>query len=695
MDSDRWQRLQNALGAAVDCPVDQRPALIDRLCAGDQGFRSELESLVREWDADPGFLERPPDIGAPTFELPEDADPLLGCGVGAWTIVRRIGSGGMGSVYLAERSDGGFAQQAAIKIIARGLESADLVARFTTERRILAALDHPNIATLLDGGVTADGRPWFAMPYLEGAQPLDAWCDDRRLPLAGRIDLLRQVCGAAQFAHQNLVVHRDIKPANILVTPQGTPMLMDFGIAKLLDRPGQDQTATQIYTPQYASPEQRSGAPVTTASDIYQLGILCYRLFCGELPFDGNGQAADANAAKPSERVTAAAAELRGETEHGLRRRLRGDLDTICLHALRFDPQRRYRSAEGLSDDLKLHLRGLPVDARPDTFLYRAGKFLNRNRWSASLTVLLIAVALGFGVFASQTASRIALQSDALRTERDRAEITAQFLTRLFEQADPTRAQRDITAGEMLQRGLELLQDSDTLRDGERAAVLTAVGGAYQARGEWDRARSVLADAVETGRRAGLSGKPRSNSLLELSKVEYRLENYAASERLARQALAALDGALDVEPNDRTSALNQIALALSDQDRLDEAAVLLEQVVALRRSQPGADTDQNLSASLNNLGMTYMELNRLDRAEAAFVDSLAIIERRFGPQHPYGAFVRGGRASLHEQRGDLELARKDLQDAERIATSTLDEGHPFIAEVRQRLERMSPGGDSP
>ncbi|WP_370308143.1 protein kinase domain-containing protein [Sinimarinibacterium flocculans] len=696
MDPDRWQRLQTALTAIVDRPAQDRASLIERICADDADLRSELESLLREWDADPDFLERGSGLAPDHLAEAAGGDPLIGEIVGAWTIVRRIDRGGMGSVYLAERRGDDFHRHAAIKVIARGMDSEAVLARFETERRILAALDHPNIASVIDGGLTADGRPWFAMPYLEGAQPLDAYCDERRLTLTERIGLLRQVCAAVQFAHQNLIVHRDLKPANILVTPQGVPMLLDFGIAKLLDQPSGVTTgaATRLFTPQYASPEQRSGDAITTASDVYQLGILCYRLFCGERPFDET-PASEAALRRPSECVSAEAARLRRETPDGLRRQLRGDLDTICLHALNLEPQRRYRSAEGLADDLDLHLRGLPVYARPDTFAYRAGKFLGRNRWSASFAAALFVVAIGFGVFASVTAARIGEQAEAVRAERDRAQATARFLTELFTQADPTRAERDYTAGEMLERGLSLLEADTALRDAERAAVLTVVGGVYQVRGDYERARTALTEAVGLSRRGGAEGEPYAGSLLELAKVEYRLDNYAASEQLAREALGVFDSLAEVGPDARASALNQIAIALSEQDRLDEATVLLEQVVALRRQLPGAATDQDLAANLNNLALNYVALRRFDRAETAFDASLAIVERRYGPVHPYGAFLRRARAALHEDRGDTDAMRRDLQEALDIGMSTLGEDHPFVLDVTQQLEQVAMEGDTP
>ena len=693
MDQDCWQRLQAALSALVECPCADRPLLLKRLSEGDPAFRVELESLLGHFDSDPEFLERPLP-GWVAMPLDERADPLVGEIVGAWSIVSRIDRGGMGAVYLGERSGGDFTQFAAIKVIAPGMDSEGIISRFQAERRILAALDHPNIASILDGGVTADGRPWFAMRYLEGALAVDAYCDTHTLSLNERLRLMIPICESVQFAHQNLVIHRDIKPANILVTPHEVPVLLDFGIAKLLDADGELTGATRLFTPDFASPEQRSGAIVTTATDVYQLGMLLFQLACGQRPpIDSRDAASPSHPSRPSECVVAEQARLMGETPEGLRRRLLGDIDVVCQQALHPEPQRRYRSAEALADDLSRILEGLPVRARPDTLGYRMGKFLRRNRWSASLAAALFVVAIGFGVFASLVASRIAEQSRTVSLERDRAQATVDFLTDLFTLADPTRAEREYSASEMLDRGLVGLRENDALNSSERNAVLTAVGSVLQVRGDHERARDVLAEAVDISRGGGTGPESHANSLLELAKAEYRLENFVASEQLARESLDVLDGMADVTPDLRASALNQIAIALSDQGRLEASAAMLEQVVEVRRSLPGAEVDEDLAANWNNLGLNYVDLGRLEQARAAYDASLEIVDRRFGTQHPYGAFLLHARAELHEKQGESELAMADLRQALRIAEVTLGEEHPFVTQARASLEEL--GGRSP
>jgi eukaryotic-like serine/threonine-protein kinase len=694
MDSNRWGRLQAALVSVVDCDPADRAALIKRVSAGDDEFRAELESLLSEWMSEPDFLEQGPRVSALGAAYEGEKDSLIGQDAGLWRVVSRIDRGGMGAVYLAQRRNGDFAQHVAIKFIARGMDSDALIARFREERRILAALDHPNIVAIIDGGTTEDGRPWFAMPYLEGAKPIDAYADSQRLTIADRIQIFRRICSAVHFAHQNLIIHRDLKPANILVTPKGVPMLLDFGIAKLLNQVSEGATgvSTRIHTPQYASPEQRRGDAITTASDVYQLGILLYQLLCGANPFPSASEIDD-SPKRPSERVAEAAAQLRRESAESLRRRLRGDLDTICLHALDAVPQRRYRSAESLSDDLELHQRGLPVHARPDTLAYRVSKFLRRNRWGTAFAATLFAAAVGVSALAVAAASRISAQAETLRIERDRAQASAFYLARVFELTNPEKERRDITAGEMLEHAVAALADDQELKDYERSGVLTMIGDAYLARGDLEKGHGVLIEAVATGRRSQIGGQPYANSLLILAKAEQALKNYEEAERLAREALLVLDDVRDVKPEYRATALNMASVAASELGRNEEAAELLHTAIALRQSLPGALTDHNLAANLSNLGRLYLDTGKLDAAEVAIADSLAIIERKFGPVHPAGAYVRRNRAELHVRRGDIDLAIIDIRDAIDLAEKTLGDSHPFTIQMRDRLAVVSTGHD--
>ncbi|MCU1349871.1 MAG: serine/threonine protein kinase with repeat [Acidobacteria bacterium] len=370
--------------AALD-PADRAARL--GACA-DPALRAEVESLLAEHDGAAGFLDRSVwDVAAGVA-----ADAPTHAHIGPYQVVRPLGHGGMGSVFLAARDDAQFEQRVAIKLVRGGAAGAALLGRFRQERQILAALEHPNIARLLDGGATADGLPYLVMEYVEGT-PIDVYCRERSLPVAVRLRLFLDLCDAVQYAHRNLVIHRDIKPANVLVTSDGIPKLLDFGIAKLTsdEVPG-DATVTRLMTPDYASPEQLAGLPVTTASDVYSLGVLLFELLTGTRPFAGRTRTNETEAPRPSS--VAAPAGARG---------LRGDLDRIVLMALERDPQRRYGSVDKLADDVRRHLDGHPVLALGASFPYRATKFVRRNRLAvAAAAVAMTAIVAAFALTLQQ-----------------------------------------------------------------------------------------------------------------------------------------------------------------------------------------------------------------------------------------------------------------------------------------------------
>ena len=438
MTPDRWQRVQEVLAEAAGLEAPKREAFLDEACRGDPELRKEVDSLLSSLQAaSAGFLESPaiPEGAA----AGEPARPR----VGPYRVIRLLGTGGMGLVYLAVRADEQYEKHVAIKIVKRGTDTDFVLRRFRQERQILAGLDHPNIARLLDGGNTEDGLPYLVMDYVDG-EPITVFCERRGLDVRERLRLFRTVCGAVHFAHQNLVVHRDLKPGNILVTSDGTPKLLDFGIAKLLHPEPSPHTIDRteahlrFFTPDYASPEQIRGERITTASDVYSLGALLYELLTGRHPYRVKSRTAEAiskavleeDPEKPSTAVTrardgdaTAGAPLPGEPQK-LRRYLIGDLDTIVLKAMRKEPHRRYASAEQLSEDIRRYLEDLPVAARKDTASYRAGKFLRRHKAGAAAATLVFVSLLG-GIVATSWQARVA------RREHERAERSLKDVRRL------------------------------------------------------------------------------------------------------------------------------------------------------------------------------------------------------------------------------------------------------------------------
>jgi eukaryotic-like serine/threonine-protein kinase len=436
LKAERWQRLKQLFDETVGLDIEGRSSYLDCACAGDAALRGEVESLLSSnSQAGSDSLQTAPLEGGPGIKA---IQTRIGTRVGVYQLVKEVGRGGMGDVYRAVRVDGHFDKEVAVKLVRGGTDSGFVLERFRIERQILAGLDHPNIARLLDGGTTDDGLPYLVMELVAGI-PIDQYCDTNRLNISQRLQLFRQVCAAMQYAHQRLVVHRDIKPSNILVSEDGTPKLLDFGIAKLLDPAGATQTtALQAMTPEYASPEQIRGQTITTASDVYSLGVLLYQLLTGRSPHAGDTHSPHGLARAicekepqlPSARVLVAeeveggytrvtpeaVSGSREGTPAKLQRRLAGDLDNIVLKALRKEPDRRYASVEQFGEDLRRHLEGRPVSARADSWTYRAGKFVQRHRAAVAASAAAGIILVG-GIVANVREGRIA-KANGERAER-------------------------------------------------------------------------------------------------------------------------------------------------------------------------------------------------------------------------------------------------------------------------------------
>ena len=498
MTPETWRRVKDILNDALELPASARAAFLDSACGGDAEVRAEVASLLASHEEAGEFIE-PPAPAAPQQPVPENLG--VGADIGPYRIVQLIAEGGMGAVYQAVRVDDLYRKVVAIKIIRRGVQGDYALRHFETERQILAHLDHPAIAKLLDGGTTSDGRPYFVMDFIAGT-PINQYCDSHKLDIRQRLLLFQTVCGAVHYAHQNLVIHRDIKPPNILITEEGAVKLLDFGIAKLLDPDalGLDHTLTtlQAMTPEYASPEQLGGGKITTASDVYSLGVLLFRLLTGRRPYALDAKGTDQlwdhvryrEPRRPSDTaritedgVTAeAVAAARNTTPERLARQLSGDLDTILKMALRKEPERRYTSAEQFASDLRRHLEGHPVTARPDTIRYRTGKFIRRHR-APVVAAALAAASLIAGIIATSWQVRVA-NRERLRAERRFQEVRGLARSVLFELHDsivglPGSTQTRELLVKRAQHYLDRLADesgSDPSLQLERAAAYERIG---------------------------------------------------------------------------------------------------------------------------------------------------------------------------------------------------------------------------
>ncbi len=688
MDPRRWQRVEQVFFAVLDRPDEERAAAAAKLCGDDRDLLGEVERLLAadRTMTSGGFLDAAPQAVAAVNDATSDAtgdDHRRGTQIGRYTVERQIGEGGMGSVLLATRAED-FRQRVAIKVIHRGLHTEQFARRFRDELQILAALaEHPNIASLYDAGTCDDGRPYFVMEYIAGER-IDRYCDARKLTTRQRVELFRQVCSAVQFAHQHTVVHRDLKPSNILVDEQGTPKLIDFGIAKIVGDGIGDGDATQAVTehialtPDYASPEQFRGEAVSTASDVYSLGVVLYQLLTGRLPYnvatrtpldvqravceqepeapstavlrDTRPRSSDAAqsvaaATTSSEALDAEAIGAARRTVPGrLRRQLSGDLDNIILMALRKEPERRYATVEQLSEDLRRHLEGLPVRARRDSVAYRARKFVGRNRFAVAAAVVLV-VSLAAGVIGATRGMIVA---------RDAQQKSQRSLTQAIE-----------AVRRMLSRV-----------GSERLAHIPQLGPTR---------REILEDALEFCEAFVADHADDPAARLELGRVSYLLGVINRDLGQHEASRAAFDRAIDVleelaQANEgegveaSSEALEELALSCyhastqrRDVGHFDEAERLLQRAIEIQTPLFHADPDdlqrlQNLVNTANNLSVVQIDTDRIEAAQATLDRVMKWLPPLETSDEPGD---RETAAHGHNNVGFLMRRRKRFADAER------------------------------
>jgi tetratricopeptide (TPR) repeat protein len=709
----RWPEISRILDAALELSPAERARYVEAACAGDAALHAEITRLLQTSPNAVDFLDQPAAAYAAPYvhEVGDGSNAAEGARVGPYRIVGEAGHGGMGTVYLAERADDEYRKRVALKLVRGGLALDDhLVRRFRDERQILASLDHPGIAKLLDGGVTPEGLPWFAMEYVEG-RPIDQYVAEAQLSIIGRIELFLAVCDAVQYAHRNLVVHRDLKPSNILVTACGEVKLLDFGIAKMVA--GEDAAATQsgfrAMTPEYASPEQLRGGAITVASDVYSLGVLLYELLSGQRPYRVESREPLELARAILEEAPVPPSERAPERD---RRRLRGDLDVIVSTALRKEPERRYGSVELLSGDLRRHLDGLPVSARADTLAYRAAKFVGRHRLgvAAGLAVGLALVGgLGAALWQARLASREAAKEREVR----------QFVVGVFRVASPDQALgHDITARELLERGTRRIDSALAGQPEVRSELLGVLGEIHLELGLYPRADSLLrrslqlarsgsvaTDLVVADRLAALSTAlieeaqfDAADSLLQqvlairrrklgdddssvaatlslMGSVQRRQGDYARAESLHRAALAIDRRRFGSEHRVVAEDLNDLGVVLIDAGKLVSADSAQGEAVAIRRKLLAAD-DPNLLTSLHNLANLRLKQGELAQAESLFRQVLEVRRRLYPQGHPLMATDIADLGDLMVQAGRRSEAEPLFREALAMRRSLLGPDHP-------------------
>jgi serine/threonine-protein kinase len=693
VDNDRWHLIEAIFHRALDHPLEEREMFVREACTGDDALFREVMELL-DADGSPHSLLRGHAIDA--VDVPPATLPP-GTIVGSYRVIESIGTGGMGAVYLAERADGQFEQRVALKLIKRGMDSDTILARFQSERQILARLHHPNIARLTDGGLTGDGLPYFTMEYVDG-RPITQYCDEQRLSIEDRLDLFQDVCAAVQYAHTNLVVHRDLKPSNILVTGDGVVKLLDFGIARVLgeEAPELTRSGQRVMTPAYASPEQIRGEPVTTASDVYSLGVVLYELLCGRHPHRDTTSTpaeleraiADTPAERPSRFLTRIGPADAGEPAlrdtiararqlppMRLRKRLEGDLDTMCLVALRKEPERRYASAGQLLEDIRFHLAGRPVSARPDTVRYRFEKFVRRNRIGVGAALALVVLVAALTVIYT---TRLAHERDRARLEAQKAAEVSTFLGSLFEAADPYQSRgKSITARDLLDRGrdrvhAELADQPDVLAD-----MLTTIGKAYGNLAVYDEARKALLESLDLRRTLGTETDADAvETMTVLASFENEMGLYKEAEERGHKSIETARKLPDREH--LATALSTLATTVDYQGRFDEAEKYFRESIKESRAAEGPKSKE-ASVVMNNLALLLHEESRYAEADSLYREALAIQEATYGKRHPETSTTRYNYAQLLGDEGRLDDAKAMWAEVLETDRDLYPGGHPYIA----------------
>lgn len=761
MKPDTWKRIEELWDRASKLSGVELEALLTGV--DDPAVVVELRSMLAH-ARDDSFLEQPVLAAEP------EADPLIGAVLGPYRVIERIGQGGMGRVYLAERVDEHFHLQVAIKVL-RASPRRDLTAYFLAERQILADLDHAHIARLLDGGTTPDGQPYVVMEHIRG-EPITGFCRRRRLGIRERLGLFRQLCDAVHDAHRHLVVHRDLKPSNVLVTEAGEIKLLDFGIAKLLRDGGLAQGSTlegqvpeapaaaglgpdvgvreaatadagdsgrtlQALTPSYASPEQLRGEVVTTASDVYSLGVLLFELLAGRRPFDG-GEHEDGSTAAARRQPPMASDAARKAPGGGLPmspkrlgQRLRGDLDAIAAKALEPRPEDRYASARALSEDIGRHLDELPVAARPATTSYRLGKLLRRHPVAAPLVSALALALVVLAVYAALLARRSLAERDEARHQRAQAEEVMRFLEEAFRAPDPNLGPGDkIRAKDLLDRETERVLREFPGRPDLRARLLGTLAEVYLNLGLFDEAgenferclalrlelygehhpevaatRNGLAwMAIQQGRYpealeqleaalAILDEQAPGDDLLRADALERRgmakvaLGRFAEGEADHREALAIRLRGLGEGDEAVGQSWSNLAESLGYQGRYQEAQELAKKALAVAEATRGRDSVAGATALFVLADQRY-SLGDLQGAVEAYDESLAIYRRRVSETHPSVAILLNNRARALRMLGDFGPAEASYRQALEIIRSTLGNGHREEATVLGNLAQV-------
>lgn len=688
-----WLRIREYFEHAIQLDGRQREDYLHKIGENDPQLVRELRSLLYAH-------QQTSPLDAPSENVLKNAlddfddNKIRGMQIGAYQIKNRIGYGGMGDVFLAERCDGEFEHQVALKVLRNGLYSDEQIRRFRTERQILASLNHDNIARLYDGGVTENGLPYFVMELVEG-EPIDHYCDNRSLGIAERIQLFMTVCYAVQTAHNKLIVHRDLKPSNILVTNSGSVKLLDFGISGMAEHGQSDELQARSgllpLSPSYASPEQVRGDPISTASDIYQLGMVLHELLTGVLPYDVSSSTrgtieqiiCEREPSLPSRNIKKLTADHKKEMKglspfdkpEKLARQLRGELDAIIEKTLRKVPEHRYNSAGELAGELNRYLKNRPVKAHPDSIGYRSRKFLSRHRWGAAFSLLFIATLIGYAVTITSHSQRTQAALEQAHQEAEKSGQVIGFMMDMFEANDPAKAMGDtVTAAFLLEQGAEQAEKLDDQPE-VQGKMYEVIGNVYRQLDEYEQAHRYMEKSLDIAKVTEEGGSTQiADRFYSLGSITHQLGDYRKSDRYFEQAIQIYEDIAGHKSTEYAGSLYALANIRNVRGDYDQAEQMHRRALRMR-IELEEENHLQTADSYHAVGYTLYLQDKFSEAYSYLNKSLGIYKKNDGAVSPAVAEVKANLSRVLQEKGEPEAAEQHLKQALDIRTGIFGEHH--------------------
>ncbi len=697
LDKNKFDLAKELFEDVLNINSAERENFLNEKCGNDIELKKEIFSLINTFENKEDFLEKPLAIDENALE--SFNDPYIGKQIGNYLIDGEAGVGGMGIVYSGKRNDKEFEHKVAIKILKQGVTSEYLLKRFQVERQTLANLQHPNIARLLDGGRTDEGLPYLVMEFINGI-PITEYCNQNKLEIKERLELFHKVCVAVQYAHRNLVIHRDIKPGNILVNEDGNPKLLDFGIAKLVDEDlnesteGLTRTGMWHLTPEYSSPEQINGEKITTASDIYSLGVLLYEILTDEQPYKITSSSpvaiskiiTEESILKPSEKVKQTSTTRNAgnkkyyysQNPEKTFNQLKGDLDNIVFKAMHKDPEQRYSSVQDFMNDINRYLNGLPVTARRDTLTYRASKFIRRHKIGVALFILFNVLIISGLITIIYQGNIAAKERDRAQTELRKFEEVNDFILEMLSSADPGVESKDIKVYDILDKAAKDVETELQNQPEVKAAIKQTLGSTFIGLGEFEKAKKLLSESFEENKKLyGLYAEETAKTSHQLGLCYDWIGNFDLADSFYNLGINIYEKISDTPPKALADNLNDYGSFLTNLGLYDSSTTAFKRALNIYRSY-SEEKDKKQAITINNLAVNLHYQKKVDEAEKYYLEAQEILTNLYGPNQPEIGTIYNNLAYIYLDNKDYQASEKAFQKSYEIKLALLGENHPNV-----------------